>query len=227
MAVTGSSAAQRLSWQHADEAMAMMAVQPVAAPRAAPALSFDPTSGKRGGKLIWQGYGDPGAGLSCQDPQRRRPPDGRPDARRPVRVHISGIQGNSGMDFGVQPNLAQALPEVSPDKLTFTIKLRPTPSSTTARRYDVRRRKVLLRPLCLRLRLGLQERLAVARKHAGARRLDHFVSRPSTPTRTANMSLSQRYTYVILAKEHEESAEPKRSSWAAARTPSCQYDPPR
>src|SRR5688572_21812896 len=83
------------------------------------------TQGKRGGKLIWQSYGDPGAGLGLVKVRNAGNHQMAGLTHDGLYEYISGIQGNSGMDFGVQPNLAQALPEVSPDKLTFTIKLRP------------------------------------------------------------------------------------------------------
>jgi peptide/nickel transport system substrate-binding protein len=86
--------------------------------------AIDNTKGTVGGKLIWQGYGDPGAGLEL------------------IKVGNAGVYQmaslthDSLLEFAygqpkypsigneVLPNLASALPEVSPDKLTVTFKLR-------------------------------------------------------------------------------------------------------
>ncbi len=86
--------------------------------------AIDNTKGVQGGKLIWQGYGDPGAGLEL------------------IKVGNAGVYQmaslthDSLLEFAygqpkypsigneVLPNLASALPEVSPDKLTVTFKLR-------------------------------------------------------------------------------------------------------
>ncbi|HEX5141705.1 MAG TPA: ABC transporter substrate-binding protein, partial [Dehalococcoidia bacterium] len=86
--------------------------------------ALDPTKGNQGGKLIWQGYGDPGAGLEL------------------IKVGNAGVYQmaslthDSLLEFAygtpkypaigneVLPNLATALPEISPDKLTATFKLR-------------------------------------------------------------------------------------------------------
>lgn len=85
----------------------------------------DNTTGNVGGTLIWQGYGDPGAGLEL------------------IKVGNAGVYQmaslthDSLLEFAygqpkypnigneVLPNLATALPEISPDKLTVTFKLRP------------------------------------------------------------------------------------------------------
>jgi ABC-type transport system substrate-binding protein len=84
----------------------------------------DPMSGKPGGEFIWQGYGDVGGSTEM------------------VRVRNAGIHQLAGLthdalyefDNGkpqhdpttntVSPNLALALPEQSPDQLTYTIKLK-------------------------------------------------------------------------------------------------------
>jgi len=89
-----------------------------------PAAVLDPTKGKPGGKLVWQGYGDVGANLDL------------------IAIPEYGLRQLSGLtheglleiragtpafpitDKGLQPLLATALPEVTPDKLTYTFKLR-------------------------------------------------------------------------------------------------------
>ena len=86
---------------------------------------LDPTSGKVGGKLIWQGYGDPGGGRELIK------------IRNGGVLNLAGLTHDGLLEFAygqpkypgigdeVLPVLAQALPEVSPDKLKVTFKLRP------------------------------------------------------------------------------------------------------
>src|SRR5688572_3143819 len=87
--------------------------------------ALDPTSGKVGGKLIWQGYGDPGGGRELIK------------IRNGGVLNLAGLTHDGLLEFAygqpkypgigdeVLPALAQALPEISPDKLQVTFKMRP------------------------------------------------------------------------------------------------------
>ena len=78
-----------------------------------------------GGKLIWQGYGDPGGGLELIK------------SRNAGVMQMASLTNDGLLDFAygqpkypgigneVLPSLAQAVPEVSPDKLTITFKIKP------------------------------------------------------------------------------------------------------
>ena len=82
--------------------------------------TLDPTKGKRGGKFVWQGYGDIGGSLDLikfGDYSLRQFSGLTHDALLETR---SGTPGVDGTDKSVQPLLAVALPEVSPDKLKYT-----------------------------------------------------------------------------------------------------------
>ena len=86
--------------------------------------TLDPTKGKRGGKFVWQGYGDIGGSLDLikfGDYSLRQFSGLTHDALLETR---SGTPGVDGTDKSVQPLLAVALPEVSPDKLKYTLKLK-------------------------------------------------------------------------------------------------------
>ena len=85
----------------------------------------DPGAPTVGGKLIWQGYGDPGGGLELIK------------SRNAGVMQMASLTHDGLLDFAygqpkypgigneVLPSLAQAVPEISPDKLTVTFKLKP------------------------------------------------------------------------------------------------------
>ncbi|HWO72797.1 MAG TPA: ABC transporter substrate-binding protein [Dehalococcoidia bacterium] len=84
----------------------------------------DPASGKQGGKMIWQGYGDVGGTTEMIK-------------IRNAGVHqLAGLTHDALLEFNngkpqyppttreVSPNLAVALPEQAPDGLTYTFKMK-------------------------------------------------------------------------------------------------------
>ena len=84
---------------------------------------LDPKSGKKGGTFVWQGYGDTGGSLDLiryGDYSVRQLSGLTHESLLETR---SGTPAFPGTDKGVQPLLAVALPEMSPDKLTATLKL--------------------------------------------------------------------------------------------------------
>jgi peptide/nickel transport system substrate-binding protein len=86
--------------------------------------ALDNTKGTVGGKLIWQGYGDPGGGLELIK------------GRNAGVVQLASLTHDGLLEFAygqpkypgigndVLPTLSTALPEISPDKLTVTFKLK-------------------------------------------------------------------------------------------------------
>jgi ABC-type transport system substrate-binding protein len=87
--------------------------------------ALDPASGTQGGKFIWQGYGDVGGSvemLKIRNAGVHQLAGLTHDALLEFR---NGTPAYPGADREVQPNLAQALPETAPDKLSHTFKLRP------------------------------------------------------------------------------------------------------
>jgi ABC-type transport system substrate-binding protein len=86
--------------------------------------ALDPASGVQGGKFIWQGYGDVGGStemIKIRNAGVHQLAGLTHDALLEFR---NGTPAFPGADREVQPNLAQALPEQAPDKLTYTFKLR-------------------------------------------------------------------------------------------------------
>ena len=89
-----------------------------------PAGALDPTKGIAGGKLVWQGYGDIGGNLdliSVPEYGLRQFSGLTHEGLLEIRA---GTPAFPTTDKGLQPLLAAAMPEISPDKLTYTFKLR-------------------------------------------------------------------------------------------------------
>src|SRR3989304_3281106 len=89
-----------------------------------PAAVLDSTKGKPGGKLVWSSFGDWGGSLDMigfGDYSLRQLSGLTPDGLLETR---SGTPAFPGTDKGMQPGLATALPEISPDKLSYTLKLK-------------------------------------------------------------------------------------------------------
>ena len=103
--------------------LAMLArdgVEPVAA---APAGLRQDGEPKQGGTLVLMGH---------QEVASLSPDDADPTVHWVVVTQIHNGLIEQDENFVFQPVLAEALPEVSPDGLTYTFKLRRASSSTTA-----------------------------------------------------------------------------------------------
>jgi peptide/nickel transport system substrate-binding protein len=76
-----------------------------------------------GGKLIWQGYGDPGAGLELIKARNAGVYQMASLTNDALLDFAYGTPNYPGITIDVMPSLATALPEISPDKLTVTFKI--------------------------------------------------------------------------------------------------------
>jgi ABC-type transport system substrate-binding protein len=85
----------------------------------------DPGTPSVGGKLIWQGYGDPGGGLELIKSSNNGVLQMASLTHDGLLDFAYGQPKYPGIGNEVLPSLAQALPEISPDKLTITFKLKP------------------------------------------------------------------------------------------------------
>jgi peptide/nickel transport system substrate-binding protein len=85
---------------------------------------LDASKGVAGGKLIWQSYGDPGGGLELIKVRNPGVYNMASWTHDGLLDYAYGIQGYPGIGVEVLPSIATALPEVSPDKLTQTFKIR-------------------------------------------------------------------------------------------------------
>jgi ABC-type transport system substrate-binding protein len=84
----------------------------------------DPTKGKPGGKLVWQGYGDVGGNLDLIAIPEYGVRQLSGLTHESLLQFKAGVPGVEITDKSLQPELAVSLPEVSPDKLKYTFKLR-------------------------------------------------------------------------------------------------------
>jgi peptide/nickel transport system substrate-binding protein len=184
---------------------------------------LDPTQGKRGGKLVIQAYGDPGAGLELwkiRNPGVHQMAGFTHDG---LLEHRNGTPAFDGGDIFPQPNLAQAMPEQSPDQLTYIYKLRPAKfhNGRQLTSEDVK---------------YTYERNA---RSDSAWRLDYtwldtvttpdantVVIKTKTPFSDALMAMTHRYTGEIWAKEWEESPEHEKKLMGTGPYLFVSYEPP-
>ena len=184
----------------------------------------DQTKGTHGGKLLWQSYGDPGGGLELVKIRNAGVHQMAGLTHDGLLEFVSGTPNNSGMDLASQPNLAQALPEVSPDKLTFTYKLRPakfhngrTVTAEDAKySYD-------------RYAFGADSAVKIDWPWLDSTQAvdaTTFVVKAKYPYADAFASMSQRYYCEVLCREHEESAEHERKLLGSGPYTFVSYEPP-
>jgi peptide/nickel transport system substrate-binding protein len=89
-----------------------------------PKETLDPTTGVRGGTLIWQSFGDPGGGLDLLGSRNAGVHQLGGLILEGLLEFRNGTPAYAGTDILPQPNLAQAMPE-QPDPQTYVFKLRP------------------------------------------------------------------------------------------------------
>jgi len=90
----------------------------------APAAALDPTKGNHGGKIVIQQYGDPGGGLELVKIRNFGVHQLAGFTHDGLLEFRNGTPAFPGTDIGVQPSLAQAMPE-QPDPQTYVFKIRP------------------------------------------------------------------------------------------------------
>ena len=89
-----------------------------------PGAVLDPTKGKPGGKLVWQGYGPLGGNLDLVATGEYGIRNLSGLTHESLLQFKAGQAGVDPTDKSLIPELATALPEVTPDRLTLTFKLR-------------------------------------------------------------------------------------------------------
>src|SRR3989304_3976476 len=91
---------------------------------AKPAGKLDYTKGTPGGKLIWQPFGDAGSALEMLKIRNLTVYNMASLTHDGLLDYAYGVQGYPGIGTEVLPSLATALPEIQPDKLQLTFKIR-------------------------------------------------------------------------------------------------------
>jgi ABC-type transport system substrate-binding protein len=94
------------------------------AARTGPGVALDNTKGKPGGKLVWQGYGPLGGNLDLVATGEYGIRNLSGLTHESLLQFKAGQAGTELTDKTLIPELATALPEVTPDRLTLTFKLR-------------------------------------------------------------------------------------------------------
>jgi ABC-type transport system substrate-binding protein len=188
------------------------------------ATTTDPGAPTVGGKLIWQGYGDPGGGLEMIK------------SRNAGVIQMASLTHDALLDFAygqpkypgisneVLPSLAQALPEISPDKLTVTFKVKPAKfhSGRDLTTEDV---------------LWTYQTLASAPESAfkndfnwidsfSAPDKSTFVIKAKAPNADTLESLAFKNNGAILAREHHESGAAEKSLMGSGPFTFVEYNPP-
>jgi ABC-type transport system substrate-binding protein len=184
----------------------------------------DPGTPTVGGKLIWQGYGDPGGGLEMIK------------SRNAGVIQMASLTHDALLDFAygqpkypgigneVLPTLAQALPEISPDKLTVTFKVKPSKFHNG-------------RDLTTEDVLWTYQTLATAPESAfkndfnwidsfSAPDKSTFVMKLKEPNADTLESLAFKNNGAILAREHHESGAAEKSLLGSGPYTFVEYSPP-
>jgi ABC-type transport system substrate-binding protein len=184
----------------------------------------DPGTPGVGGKLIWQGFGDPGGGLELIR------------SRNAGVVQLASLTHDALLDFAygqpkypgigneVLPSLAQALPEISPDKLTVTFKMKPAKFHNG-------------RDLTSADAKWTYDTLAFAQESAykidftwidkfEAPDASTFVAKAKAPNADTLESLAFKTHGMILAREHHESGAAEKSLMGSGPFTFVEYNPP-
>jgi len=89
-----------------------------------PAGKLDASKGTPGGKLIWQPFGDAGTALEMLKIRSLTVYNMASLTHDGLLDYAYGVQGYPGIGAEVLPSLATNVPEVTPDKIKFTFKIR-------------------------------------------------------------------------------------------------------
>ena len=194
------------------------------APTATRSVAGQPSGPQVGGSLVWQSFGDPQGGLELIKTFN-------PGVYQLASLTHDGLldfaygqPGNPGIGVAAVPSLAQALPEISADKLTITFKLRP------ARFHNGR-------DLTAEDAKWTYDTLASAEESAYRQALGWIEATeapdPSTfvvKARFPNADVVPGLTFysfgAILAREHQESAAAETSLMGSGPFTFVEYSPP-
>jgi len=188
------------------------------------AVAGDPATPKVGGELIWQSTGDPQAGLELIKVVSLGVYNMAGLTHDGLMDFAYGQPGHPGTGIEVEPSLAQALPEISPDKLTLTFKLRPSRFHNG-------------RPLTSEDVKWTYDTLAQAPESAYKLHLSWlestqapdastFVVKTRFPNADVLQGLAFYYIGAILAREHHESGAAEKTLMGSGPFKFVDYSPP-
>jgi len=197
------------------------AASTVATTVATEAAALDPTQGRRGGKIVIQQYGDPGAGLELLKVNNPGVHQMAGFTHDGLLEHRNGTPAFDGYDVTPQPNLAETMPE-QPDERSYVFKLRPAKFHNG-------------RPLTSEDVKWSYEKYAFDSPWQATWPWLEKVETPDPQTaivRTkfafadAPIAMVARYSGTILAKEHEDSPEHERRLMGTGPFLFVEYNPP-
>ncbi|HEY7466500.1 MAG TPA: ABC transporter substrate-binding protein, partial [Dehalococcoidia bacterium] len=184
----------------------------------------DPGTPTVGGKLIWQGYGDPGGGLELIKSRNAGVEQMASLTHDALLDFAYGQPKYPGIGNEVLPALAQALPEISPDKLTITFKLKPAKfhngreltSEDVKWTYDTR---AFATESAFKTDFTWISSFEAPDKST-------FVVKAKEVNADTLESLAFKNTGAILAREHHESGAAEKSLMGSGPFTFVEYNPP-
>jgi len=186
---------------------------------------LDPTSGKPGGKLIWQSYGDPGGGLELLKTRNVGVGNMASLTHDGLLDYAYGVQGYPGIGTEVLPSLAVALPEVSPDKLTFTFKIRQGVKFHNGRTMTAEDVKWTFDTMAFGAQSPWKGDYAFM-DSTQAPDATTFVVKTKFPFADFNQAMTFKNGGYILAREHQESPEAEKKLLGTGPYLFVEYTPP-
>ena len=184
---------------------------------------LDPTKGIKGGKMVIQAFADPGGSLELVKIHNAGVHELAGFTHDGLLEFWNGTPAHDGYDIGVQPNLAQAMPE-QPDQQTYVYRLRPAKfhNGRAVVADDVK---------------YSYERYAFASDSAyktdwswldsvSAPDATTIVVKTDRPYADALQSMAQRLSAEILCREHQESAQAEKALLGSGPFLFVDYEPP-
>jgi peptide/nickel transport system substrate-binding protein len=191
---------------------------------AQPDKNLDPTTGKVGGKLVWQSYGDPGAGLELIKIRNQGVMQMASLTHDGLLDFAYGMPKYPGIGTEVLPALAQGLPEISPDKLTVTFKMRPA-SFQNGRALTSEDAKWTFDTYAFAQESAWKPDYAFIDK-TEAPDPSTFVVRLKYPYADVLQSMAFKSTGAVLAREHHESGASERTLMGSGPYTFVEYQSP-
>ncbi|HLF76978.1 MAG TPA: ABC transporter substrate-binding protein, partial [Dehalococcoidia bacterium] len=186
---------------------------------------LDTAQGKSGGKLIWQSYGDPGGGLELIKTRNPGVYNMASFTHEGLLDYAYGVQGYPGIGTEVLPSLATALPEVTPDKLKFTFKIRQGAKFHNGRVLTAEDVKWSFDTLAFAANSGWKGDYSFLDK-TEAPDASTFVVTTKTPFADFLQAMTFKNGGIVMAREHQESSEAEKKLLGSGPYTFVEYTPP-
>jgi peptide/nickel transport system substrate-binding protein len=181
--------------------------------------------GKPGGKLLWQSYGDPGGGLELIKTRNLGVYNMASWTHDGLLDYAYGVQGYPGIGTEVLPSLSQNVPEVTPDKLTFTFKIRQGVKFHNGDAMTSEDAKWTFDTLAFASNSSWKGDYPFIDK-LEAPDATTFVVKTKSPHADFNQSMTFKIAGAVLSRRHQESAEAERKLVGTGPYLFVEYTPP-